>query len=463
VLGEYYETKINQTITRPRTALVVPSGGSVAVKGAKMNHVRSARGQKTVVLALGWAFSVLVLLTLQAPAASFTFSTGDPDGLMATASRPGPGTGSGVNQETESGDDFLLSNRTSITTATFTGLLPTGVDISNDIAQVRIEIYRIFPTDSDTNRTIHVPTRANSPSDVAFDDRDSASSNLSFTVTLLDSSFAVSNSVDTGIHPSPDQTTGGDGPVTGQEVRVDVTFTTPFDLPADQYFFIPQVLLADADEHFLWLSAPKPIVAPGTPFAGDLQEWIRNADLDPDWLRVATDIVGAAPTFNAAFSLAGEIPTHDLAVLSVKPPKNINLKGARPSLTKRVKVQIQNLSPHSETISNLTVLGNLVSVTLSNLQDSGCTPPTADLIQGPPNKVPRTLKPNGKLNVFFNVTFDAQGCVPDHEKGPEHQDFSYTAHVDHAALDGNPDTNPANDTLEADVVTDVFLKQRQAD
>jgi len=83
-------------------------------------------------------------------------------------------------------------------------------------------------------------------------------------------------------------------------------FATPFNLPADQYFFVPQVLLSDPNQHFLWLSAPKPIVAPGTPFTGDLQEWIRNADLDPDWLRVATDIVGAPPAFNATFSLSGE-------------------------------------------------------------------------------------------------------------------------------------------------------------
>ncbi len=82
-------------------------------------------------------------------------------------------------------------------------------------------------------------------------------------------------------------------------------------LPADHYFLVPQVLLRDPNQHFLWLSAPKPIVAPGTRFpAGttDLQEWIRNAGLDPDWLRVATDIVGVAPpTFNTTFSLSGEI------------------------------------------------------------------------------------------------------------------------------------------------------------
>jgi hypothetical protein len=57
--------------------------------------------------------------------------------------------------------------------------------------------------------------------------------------------------------------------------------------------------------NFLWLSAPKPIVAPGTPFTPDLQSWIRNDNLAPDWLRIGTDVVGAG-AFNAAFSLTGE-------------------------------------------------------------------------------------------------------------------------------------------------------------
>ena len=100
----------------------------------------------------------------------------------------------------------------------------------------------------------------------------------------------------------------------GQEVRFDVVFTTPLSLPPDHYFFVPQVEITVAGGEFLWLSAPRPIVPPGTPFpAGftDLQEWTRDANLDPDWLRVGTDIVGGtpAPTFNATFSLAGaEVP-----------------------------------------------------------------------------------------------------------------------------------------------------------
>jgi len=67
---------------------------------------------------------------------------------------------------------------------------------------------------------------------------------------------------------------------------------------------VPQVLLTDADQHFLWLSASRPIGATGTPFTPDRQSWMRNAELDPDWLRIGGDIIGGK-VFNAAFSPAG--------------------------------------------------------------------------------------------------------------------------------------------------------------
>src|SRR5262249_31194930 len=94
-------------------------------------------------------------------------------------------------------------------------------------------------------------------------------------------------------------------------VQINVSFTTPFNLPADHYFFVPQVELSNGD--FLWLSGSRPIVPPGTPFPPgftDLQSWTRDdsiGGIDPDWLRVGTDIVGGAtpPTFNAAFVLNG--------------------------------------------------------------------------------------------------------------------------------------------------------------
>jgi hypothetical protein len=238
------------------------------------------------------AFAALVI-PLPATAQSFSFTTGSPDGLMATTSRPSSAAGI----ETETADDFTLNQTISITSATFTGLIPLT---NPNVSQVVVEIYHVFPKDSDATRTPNVPTRANSPSDVEFVGRDSAvPGNLTFTTTAL-GTFTAANSVLNGINPSPSQRTGGEGPVTGQEVQFSVTFTTPITLDPDHYFFVPQVLLDTGN--FFWLSAPKTIPAPA-----DLQTWIRNADLDPDWLRVGQDIVGGNPfpTFNAAFSLSG--------------------------------------------------------------------------------------------------------------------------------------------------------------
>ena len=254
--------------------------------------------------------ATVFVATLAGPcfATPFFFSTGNPDGLLASTSRPGS---AGI-LETESADDFVTTAFTSVTSATFTGLLTNGTTPAS-IGNVVVEIYRVFPDDSDVGRTSgpptfstsQVPTRVNSPSDVAFDDRDSAAGTLTFQCTTLATSFTAANSVINGINPIPNQATLGEGPVTGQEVECAVTFTTPFALPADRYFFVPQVAVTGGN--FLWLSAPRPIVPPGTPFpAGfaDLQSWIRNANLDPDWLRLGTDITHQGP-FNAAFSVTG--------------------------------------------------------------------------------------------------------------------------------------------------------------
>jgi hypothetical protein len=252
--------------------------------------------ENNIVKAAAMAVSLGLLTALPAAADPFFFTTGSPDGLIATATRPS----SAGKFEIESADDFVLTGETSITSATFTGLL-TGSATTGNIGEVRVEIYRVFPKDSDTARIPQVPTRANSPSDVEFADRDTASGNLAFSTTGLGSLTAANSVLPGGIHAFPNQATGGNGPVTGTEVQFNVTFTTPFDLPADHYFFVPQVELTNSDD-FLWLSAPKIIPAPA-----DLQSWTRDQFLDPDWLRIGQDIVDGSPfpTFNAAFSLTG--------------------------------------------------------------------------------------------------------------------------------------------------------------
>ena len=263
------------------------------------------------VLLVGAGF-FLALLSSPAAASQFFFSTGNPDGKMAMGSRPG----SGSVVEIEAADDFVLGEQTGLTSATFTGLIPSGVALTA-IQRVDVEVYRVFPQDSDVARTSGptfsttlVPTRVNSPSDVAFAQRDTADGGRLVHASLLQ---RVLHGQQLGPQRDPPESRtrrrAATAPVTGQEVAVqrDV-FKPAISLPADHYFFVPQVTLSSGD--FFWLSAPKPIVPPGTPFpAGstDLQTWIRNANLDPDWLRVGTDIVGGTtpPTFNGTFSLAG--------------------------------------------------------------------------------------------------------------------------------------------------------------
>jgi PEP-CTERM motif len=253
-------------------------------------------------LAISLALVGLLPVVAAAAQTPFNFSTGDPDGKIATAARPD----AGEPFEIESADDFVLTHSTSITSATFTGLVPPGASAVN----VVVEIYRVFPLDSTVPPSGKVPSRVNSPSDVAFEERDNGTG-LSFTSSLVMANFPVANSVEPGgIHPEPNFQTGGNGAVTGDEVKFSVNFTTPFLLPADHYFFVPQVQLDNGD--FLWLSAARPIGPPGTPFPPgftDLQSWTRDEMLDPDWLRVGQDIVGGEPfpTFNAAFSVSGSV------------------------------------------------------------------------------------------------------------------------------------------------------------
>jgi len=256
------------------------------------------------------SFVLAVAVTIPAGGAPIFISTGDVNGQMALASRP---SSAGVD-EIEAADDFVLGAAALLKSGTFTGLLPSG----SAVTSVTVEIYRVFPLDSNDPPSGKVPTRVNSPSDVAFDSRMSGSG-LAFSTSTLNPSFTAVNSVLNGINPIPNQTTGGEGPVTGEEVLFNVDFTSPFSLPAGHYFFIPQVQLDTGQ--FLWLSSVRPIVSPGTPFAPDLQAWIRNEPLAPDWLRVGTDIVGGspAPTFNAAFTLNAESvpePSTTLLLLS---------------------------------------------------------------------------------------------------------------------------------------------------
>jgi len=219
---------------------------------------------------------------------------------LAAASRP---DSPGASNEIEAADDFLLNNGARVTELKFIGLVTGGINSLN-VNSMNLEIYRVFPNDSQFPPDGKVPTRVNSPSDVAFAEVP-FSDFLSLTITAISGSFTANNSVKNNLSVGA----GGEGAVTAPEFLFDAVLKTPLTLPADHYFFVPQVGTNSLDNSFFWLSASRPIAGAGTtPFAPDLQAWIRNGNLDPDWLRIGTDIIGGnpAPTFNMAFEVDGE-------------------------------------------------------------------------------------------------------------------------------------------------------------
>ena len=243
----------------------------------------------------------LTIFATSAFAETVLYNNDIPDGKVATLTRP---ASSGFS-ERETADDFLLSANSRITGGSFTGLLPAGAKITD----INVEIYGVV-TNEIVNR--NVPTRVNSPTNDALLTQD-LSEGLVFHTHTQNNNVQVGNSVVDNIKPGATSAvtiTGGEGPKSGEEVRIEFTLTKPFDLKSGHYFFVPQVQLDNGN--FLWLSAAKPATAFGsTPFAGDLQTWIRNdPGIAPDWERVAVDVIGGAPPtpYNAAFRLIGTVP-----------------------------------------------------------------------------------------------------------------------------------------------------------
>ena len=167
------------------------------------------------------------------------------------------------------------------------------------------------------------------------------------------------------------------------------------------------------------------------------------------------------------FDSALPIPViHDLAVTKITAPKRVRLTVKKPIQTRTITVQIQNQSPHTETIPDLPTLDALVSLTVEALQT--CPNITPTLI--PPKKFPVTIKSKKKSNVKYTVPFG--GCVPDPakttKKDPGHEDFRYVAYVDHAALNGKADADPFDDVcprmvtppFRADLFPDGKIKDK---
>ena len=149
---------------------------------------------------IGAALALTACLTTPLWAAPFFFATGSPNTLLGALSRrSSPG-----KVETETADDFFLQETTVITHATIFGLIPAGTPLEN-IRDVEVEVYHVFPMDSDVGRTSGsptfstsaVPTRNNSPSDSEIDTatRARTAGTLAVSARVLNTSFTAGTTV----------------------------------------------------------------------------------------------------------------------------------------------------------------------------------------------------------------------------------------------------------------------------
>src|SRR5690348_9633007 len=113
------------------------------LRPGKNNRGTTRRLMKRTLCLTGARLAFGMWIATSAFGASFSFTTGTPDGrLGALSRRASPG-----KNETETADDFLLPQTTVIKQAKVVGLVPSGTPVEN-IKEVEVEVYHIFPLDS---------------------------------------------------------------------------------------------------------------------------------------------------------------------------------------------------------------------------------------------------------------------------------------------------------------------------
>jgi uncharacterized repeat protein (TIGR01451 family) len=155
-------------------------------------------------------------------------------------------------------------------------------------------------------------------------------------------------------------------------------------------------------------------------------------------------------TANNSTNICTPVVIDNLAVTAFKAPKKVALTAKKPSVTSKLSVTIQNRSLHAETVPNLAVLSNLVTITLSPLGTNVCSLPVAQLV--PPKAFPITLTSGKTLNIAYTVTFTCATDPLATTKTANHNDYQYLVTVHHEALDGIADSRPADDTCPHDAL-----------
>jgi hypothetical protein len=125
----------------------------------------------------------------------------------------------------------------------------------------------------------------------------------------------------------------------------------------------------------------------------------------------------------------------------------VSLTKRKPAQTKELTVQIQNQSPHEETIENAGRLAALVQLTVEAFDTPNACPDLEATLISDRFRFPLVLATKEKFSALFAVTFTSD-CIPDPlktDKTEAHDDYRFSTSVDHSVLDGQTDTDPTDD------------------
>ena len=148
--------------------------------------------------------------------------------------------------------------------------------------------------------------------------------------------------------------------------------------------------------------------------------------------RVLVIVAAAAPAVLAA-------PRSDLAVLRIRVPARVNLDDARPKATALGAVRIANRGSMPVVVADAATLARLVRLSAVSLKGPIACAPVEIAPVVAHLRFPLTLGPARGRTLRYKLDFT---CGPNPNGAP---DWAFSGTVDHAALDGTGDDDPADD------------------
>src|SRR5262249_41522022 len=132
-------------------------------------------------------------------------------------------------------------------------------------------------------------------------------------------------------------------------------------------------------------------------------------------------------------------PRSDLAVLRIRVPPRVRLSDAHLKASARAAVRLENRGAAPVVIANAATLAKVVRLSAASLEGPITCPPVGIAPVVAHYRFPLTLRPGRGRTLRYKLDFT---CGANPGRTP---DWTFSVIVDHAALDGTADDDPADD------------------